>query len=62
VVGLSRAFLMAGSERLLLSLWQISAEGTRVFMLEFYRLLLSNPGADVSAVLRKTQALMAASR
>ena len=37
IIGLSRAFLIAGSRSVLVSLWNISDEATAIFMLQFYQ-------------------------
>ena len=41
IVGLSRAFIYAGSKNLLVSLWKVSDISTSQMMMEFYRQLLS---------------------
>ena len=43
-VGLTRAFLSAGSQNVLAGLWAVNDASTRMLMLRFYRqLLVSNP-------------------
>ncbi len=54
LVGLSRAFFFAGASRILVSLWEISDEGTALFMREFYRRLVSN-GLAPAAALREAR-------
>ena len=39
VIGLSRAFIDAGSQAVLVSLWEVDDHSTALFMEEFYRLL-----------------------
>lgn len=45
-VGMTRAFLGAGSRRVLASLWAVNDESTRLLMVSFYRNLLRNGAAD----------------
>ena len=53
VYGLRRAFVMAGVESQVMSLWQVSDQGTRVLMTGFYTALKA--GRPRSAALRETQ-------
>lgn len=48
-VGLTRAFLGAGSQNVLASLWAVNDQSTRELMLKFYRHLLSGNGAEALA-------------
>lgn len=48
VIGLSRAFISAGSPSLVVSLWKVSDEATAFLMPEFYRQLSSNPNKAVA--------------
>lgn len=57
LVGLTRGLMYAGAERLVVSLWQVSDEGTAVFMQEFYRQMLHN-GKSANQALRATQLKM----
>jgi CHAT domain-containing protein len=43
VIGLNRAFLYAGTPRILSSLWNVGDESTRLMMLDFYRNLQLMP-------------------
>ncbi|MDF1701164.1 MAG: CHAT domain-containing protein, partial [Planctomycetota bacterium] len=59
VVGLTRAFMFAGSPRVLASLWKVDDEATRALMTRFYELW--NPsargeGLGAAAALRQAQA------
>jgi CHAT domain-containing protein/tetratricopeptide (TPR) repeat protein len=53
VYGLRRALVVAGAESQVMSLWQVSDEGTRALMTDFYTKLKA--GADRSAALRAVQ-------
>ena len=57
LVGLTRGLMYAGAERLVVSLWQVSDEGTAVFMQEFYKQMLQN-GKSANQALRATQLKM----
>ena len=57
LVGLTRGLMYAGGERLVVSLWQISDEGTAVFMQEFYKQMLQE-GKSPNEALRATQLKM----
>ena len=48
-VGLTRAFLGAGGQNVLASLWAVNDESTRELMLKFYRHLLAGNGAEALA-------------
>ena len=48
-VGMTRAFLGAGSHSVLASLWAVNDESTRILMVKFYRHLLQNGGAEALA-------------
>ena len=53
VYGLRRALVVAGAESQVMSLWQVSDEGTRALMTEFYTRLKA--GVPRSAALREVQ-------
>lgn len=53
VFGLRRAFVLAGAQTLVMSLWQVPDEQTTELMVKFYNLLLS--GKSRSESLRKAQ-------
>lgn len=57
IIGLSRAFLVAGSRSVLVSLWNISDEATAVFMVQFYQnyLTSSNKGLALQQTIRYMQ-------
>lgn len=57
LVGLTRGLMYAGGERLVVSLWQVSDEGTAVFMQEFYKQMLQND-KSANEALRATQLKM----
>ncbi|MBX7223360.1 MAG: CHAT domain-containing protein [Blastocatellia bacterium] len=57
IVGLTRGFLYAGSERVLVSLWDVHDQGTAELMKHFYRFLLVQH-LTPAAALRKAQMLM----
>ena len=56
VYGLRRALVVAGAESQVMSLWQVSDEGTRVLMTDFYTKLKA--GVARSAALREVQLQM----
>ena len=41
VFGLQRGFKKAGVKSILMSLWDVNDESTRIFMIEFYKIYLS---------------------
>ncbi|MEG4114145.1 MULTISPECIES: CHAT domain-containing tetratricopeptide repeat protein, partial [unclassified Microcoleus] len=53
VFGLRRAFVIAGAESQVLSLWKVDDEGTKDLMVNYYRRLLQNEGR--SSALREIQ-------
>ncbi len=50
VLGMSRAFMLAGSESVVVSLWSVDSLATEALMVEFYRRL--HAGASTAAALR----------
>jgi CHAT domain-containing protein len=56
VVGLTRAFLYAGAENIMVSLWKVSDSSTSLLMIEFYKQLLN--GKTKAESLRKTKLAM----
>ncbi len=57
IVGLTRAFMFAGAQRVLCSLWKVDDEATRALMIRFYELWSpkEGKGLDAAAALRKAQ-------
>jgi len=53
MVGLSRAFLQAGSDNLVATLWNVQDKATQLFMVDFYREILS--GKSKADALREAQ-------
>jgi len=53
LVGLTRAFLYAGSPSVIVSLWSVDARSTQELMLEFYSLLQN--GSDKATALQEAQ-------
>ncbi len=58
IVGLTRAFLFAGSPRVIVSLWKVDDEATQALMVKFYELWNPKKGGGLPAAtaLRKAQA------
>jgi CHAT domain-containing protein/tetratricopeptide (TPR) repeat protein len=56
VMGLCRAFIVAGARTLVVSLWKVPDEQTRELMVDFYRRVLSGQG--VADALRQAQLAM----
>ena len=54
LVGLTRGFMYAGSPRVLVSLWNVSDEGTSELMVRFYKKMLEG-GLKPAAALRAAQ-------
>jgi CHAT domain-containing protein len=54
VVGLTRSFMAAGAERVLVSLWRVEDRATAELMRRFYQALLAE-GASPAAALRQAQ-------
>ncbi len=59
LIGLTRSFIYAGAPSIIVSLWSVDDESTRVLMREFYRRLLPGPG-EVSQT--KVEALRSAQK
>lgn len=57
--GLQRAFKIAGARYLIMSLWKVGDQSTRVFMTTFYRHWLTE-GQTVPQAFRRTQEEMRA--
>ena len=58
VMGLTRAFLYAGSPTVGVSLWSVADKSTAELMTEFYKRLFSSDSASASASLRDAQLAM----
>ena len=56
IVGLTRAFMFAGSPRVLCSLWQVDDEATRALMVKFYELWNPKKGEGIGAAAALKQA------
>ena len=59
IVGLMRAFMVAGAPRVLCSLWKVDDEATRALMTKFYALWNpkdGSPGLGAAAALKAAQA------
>lgn len=52
IIGLSRAFLAAGANAVLVALWKIPDKSTEILMREFYRCYLDGPDRDKAKALR----------
>jgi CHAT domain-containing protein len=50
MVGLARAFMLAGARSLLVSLWSVEDESTKLIMEEFYKELIANGGHKAKAL------------
>jgi CHAT domain-containing protein len=58
IVGLTRAFMFAGTPRVICSLWKVDDEATRALMTRFYELWNpkdGKPGLSTAEALRKAQ-------
>jgi CHAT domain-containing protein len=53
VRGLTSAFLMAGAQTVVVSLWKVADESTAIFMVEFYNQLLSGKDKSTSLTLAR---------
>lgn len=58
VLGFTRAFLYAGADNLLVSLWQVQDDATAGLMVNFYRRILQESGKGLSANLREAKLRM----
>ena len=54
VMGMGRAFLLAGSRRVIMSLWSVASKETEVLMVGFYNKMLSGGENSVSRSFRAT--------
>ncbi|MEM6299545.1 MAG: CHAT domain-containing tetratricopeptide repeat protein, partial [Bacteroidota bacterium] len=55
VIGLGRAFLYAGANNLVLSLWEVSDESTAELMIDFYETKLNNSDNGYARALQKAK-------
>jgi len=53
IIGLTRAFMLAGAPRVIVSLWKVDDDATRALMVKFHQLWKA--GAGAAAALRKAQ-------
>ncbi len=58
LLGLSRAFVYAGADRLLASLWRVADTSTRELMTIFYRELQQDPSSPAAALRRAKLSLL----
>ncbi|MBO7594201.1 MAG: tetratricopeptide repeat protein [Salinivirgaceae bacterium] len=60
IVGLSRAFIYAGSKNLLVSLWKVADNSTSQMMVAFYKLMLDKDNANLNyaELLQKAKLLL----
>jgi len=58
ILGLNRAFMLAGAPRVVVSLWKVDDEATRALMVKFYE-LWKEGGAETATALRKAQEFVA---
>lgn len=58
IVGLTRAFMVAGAPRVIVSLWKVDDEATKALMVKFYELWTA--GKPVAGALREAQRAIAA--
>jgi len=56
IVGLTRAFMFAGSPRIICSLWKVDDEATKVLMVKFYELWSPEEGEGLGAAAALKQA------
>ena len=56
IVGLTRAFMMAGAPRVLCSLWKVDDEATKALMVKFYELWNQEEGKGLPAATALKQA------
>jgi len=61
VIGLSRAFLVAGSRSVVVSLWSVNDRSTSLLMRRFYESLLGRGAARDAALAAAKRALLAKS-
>ncbi len=57
LIGLTRSFLYAGAPSVIVGLWYVADESTRVLMERFYETLLNRGGGELAAASSKAQAL-----
>jgi len=55
VIGLSRAFVYAGAQHIIVSFWSVADESTSILMQDFYRQTLESKSANFSEPLRKAK-------
>jgi CHAT domain-containing protein len=59
LLGLQRAFLVAGARATVTSLWQVPDQATRALMVRFYENLWQGPAVSPAAALREAQTWLA---
>ena len=55
LLGLTRAFMVAGAPRVICSLWKVDDQATRALMVKFYEVWRSKKGLSAAAALRQAQ-------
>jgi CHAT domain-containing protein len=58
LVGITRGFLYAGAERLVVSLWEVNDRAAARLMAKFYRAVLGSDHVRPAAALRRAQIAM----
>jgi CHAT domain-containing protein len=62
VMGLRRAFSLAGARAMVMSLWKVPDVETRLLMEDFYRQVLRSPKISKASAMRQAQLSMIASQ
>ena len=62
VIGLSRAFIYAGVEKLVVSMWSVDDQATALLITDFHRLVRQNDGQVARALMKSKLKLLSAGR